>query len=137
MNKNFIFLNGLPVISSDCTIMRGDVIQLIAQIKIQLFIKWNILLFGREVWRFYFYLRKWRKRSFRLFPKQSSRRIPNWIRSYIFFKEPIPVFLEVDFLTTSTLVLYNWTSNFTQYHFTSLNLNSWATTRSLNWKSIT
>jgi len=137
IKKNYIFVNGLLVSKPQFVVSKGDVIQLLLQIKVLLFLRWNALLAFQKTKKFYYYLKKWRARSFRPYPKTPSRRIPSWIRKCFLYREPIPLFMEVDFLTMSVIVLYNWTTDFFNYHYLSFNMNSWATVRPINWKSLT
>ena len=124
LQNRFLFVNGISTPDPTLLVYRGDVLQLSLQLRLTLFLKWSTLSAYQDTRRFFFYLRKWRKRSFRPYPKKSSHRIPSWIRSRILYKEPIPTYLEVDLTTSSAVVLYNWTTDFAQYHYTSLTLNS-------------
>lgn len=137
IRKGLVFVNNLQIRTLKFSLQGGDVIQLALELKVLIFFKWNSLTNRANVRRFFFYLRKWRTRSFRPFPKTSSRRIPCWIRKRLLYKETVPAFIEVDFTIMSAIILFDWTSDFKQYHFMSINQNTPATVRPLNWKSLT
>jgi len=136
LKKNFIFINGIGTVRA-VLLNPGDFITLKFTVNLCIFLKWNRLASRFLVFRFFFYLKKWRKRSYRPFPKRSTNRIPDWIRKRLLFKETIPVFLEVDLPSMSFLVLFNWSVCYNPFHFMVLNQNTPATVRALNWKSLT
>jgi hypothetical protein len=137
IQKGFLFINNFKITSLNAFLGKGDLIQLTSQLKLILFLKWNILTNRANIRRFFIYLGKWRRRGFRPFPKRSSYRIPNWIRTRLLFKETVPSFMEVDLTTSSVIILFDWTYDLFNYHFMSINQDSPATVRPLNWKSIT
>ena len=137
VNKNFLYLNFKPVSKPNILMNKNDILQLILSLKFILYIKWTTLDSNLTARRFFFYLRKWRNRKFRPYPKKSSYRIPNWVRRRLIYKEPTSAYVETDLLSFTSIVIYDWTVNFFNYHYMSLWADIPAVVRPLNWKSLT
>ena len=137
ITKTFISVNFITIVNPKTLVQKNDLITIKPELKCIFFIKWLSVLFKLKIRRFFFYRQKWLKRRFRPFPKKSTWRLPNWIYKYIFYKQTIPRFLEVDWLSCSFFVLYDWTSELFFFQYLTLNLNIIATIRPLNWKYLT
>lgn len=137
MKKNFLYLNNKLLYKTEMLLYKNDIIQCILSIKFILYLKWTTLNNNLNARRFFFYLRKWRNRKFRPHPKQSSYRIPNWIRRRLLYKEPTASYVETDLISLTTVILYDWTFDFFNYHYMSIWQDIPAVVRPLNWKSLT
>jgi hypothetical protein len=136
LNLGLVYVNFIITKSLNFLICNGDSLNLVIHFKFLVYIKWLFLNFRANYRRFFFYLYKWRRRQRRVFPKQKSFRIPNWVKYQIFFRESMPIYIEADYLTLSFIVVLS-PLDFRFFNYLSLRLNSVATLRSLNWKSLT
>lgn len=139
LQTRLLFLNNFPLKTAHRHILLAplDTIQLVPSCEYLLFLKWNSAHNFINNSRFFFYLKKWRTRRSRPYPKMSSYRIPEWVRRYVFRREPVSSNFEMD-LTTLTLINLNTQNKFLpNYHYLSINYYPTATTRGLNWKSLT
>jgi len=137
LQGKFIFLNSTLVTSDSVTVSNNSIIQIVTSLKFLIFKKWCEISYYLELHKFFYFLRKWRERSRRLPPKTSSFRIPNWVINYKLYKEAIPHYLEVDFLTQTAVVITSPFKNFISFFgSSSLDYSFSASVRSLNWKSL-
>ena len=135
--KGWLTVNGLVLSDPTYLVAPLDLLQLIPTTRWLVFYKWYLLKIRETFGRFFFYLRKWRLRARRPYPKQSSFRIPDWVRRRLYFRETTPIYFELDFLTFSCINLINPLQHFNNFHFLSINRTASATIRPLNWKSLT
>nr|ACX30965.1 ribosomal protein S4 [Moneuplotes minuta] len=137
ISRRWFLLNG--VVTTDPTLLVSplDILHLTPNLLWLFFYKWLLLRVGEYFGRFFYYLRKWRIRANRPYPKQSSFRTPEWVRKKLFFREAAPIFFEIDFLTFSCVNLFNPLVHASNYHYLSVNTYAPATVRPLNWKSLT
>nr|ACX31003.1 ribosomal protein S4 [Moneuplotes crassus] len=135
--RRWFLVNSAVVTDPSYIIAPLDVLQLTPSLLWIFFYKWLLLRVGEYFSRFFYYLRKWRIRANRPYPKQSSFRIPEWVRKKLFYRETTPIFFEIDFLTFSCINLFNPLIHTSNYHYLSINTYAPATIRPLNWKSLT
>ena len=135
--RGWVCINGYVSKNLNDLLSFFDVLYLTPSLIWIFFYRWHLLSVRELMGRFYYYLRKWRERSHRPYPKQSSYRIPNWVRKKLFYREAVPIFFEIDFLTFSCINLYNPLLTSQNYHYLSINTFAPATIRPLNWKSLT
>lgn len=58
LSKEFVTVNGLTVKNRNFVLGKADVLQLALQLKVFLFLRWNMLIAFQQTRRFFFYLRK-------------------------------------------------------------------------------
>lgn len=133
----YVTVNGLPALFSNHTLCFMDFVMLTPSIRFILFYKWTLLNVEYIGRKFFYYLRKWRVRSNRPYPKTSSYRIPDWVRKVILYKESTPSYLEIDFTTMSFVNIFEPIDTFNNLHYLTLNTYTPATVRGFNWKSLT
>nr|YP_011027864.1 ribosomal protein S4 [Euplotes cristatus]UPM52074.1 ribosomal protein S4 [Euplotes cristatus] len=137
IRRGWFLVNGTINTSEAFLVAPLDIIQLTPTTAWLVFYKWHLLRVREVFGRFFYYLRKWRVRARRPYPKQSSFRIPTWVCTRLYFRETTPVYFELDFLTLSCVNLINPLIHFNNFHFLSVNRTASATIRPLNWKSLT
>lgn len=107
INNNLVFLNGSLVANPNQLLFKGDFIQLIVHLKYYIIHRWLLN------WYYFKSARKARlarskfKRVQQAQMKQKSFILPNWLLRMHITDLEIPRFVEVDFFSLSTLVLYN------------------------------
>ena len=136
LNK-FIFINFFKITSQYILVYPFDVISFVVSIVFFLFYKWQILYIDLKFNRFLYYSRFWTLRMHRMFPKQNSFRLPHWVIFYRFFFFEIPLYLEVDFLILSIVVLNYYYSTLLFYYYFSFKEIPYAVIRNHNWKLLT
>jgi hypothetical protein len=67
--------------------------------------------------------------------KQQSYHTPSWVLRFMYFRDDLPKFLEVDYLSMTLVILYK-PYNFIEYDFYSLKFMSSYLSRLYNWKFI-
>ena len=132
IHKGWFLVNGVVVTDPAYLLAPLDTLQLTPSTRWLVFYKWHLLKVRELFGRFFFYLRKWRIRARRPYPKQSSFRIPDWVRRKLYFRETTPIYFELDFLTFSCVNLMNPLLHFNNFHFLSVNRTAPATVRPLN-----
>ena len=132
--RKFIFLNFYIISSLFIVLYPHDVISFIISINFFLFYKWQILYIDLRFNRFLYYSRFWTLRSHRLFPKQNSFRLPHWVIFYRFYFFEIPIYLEVDFLILSIILLNYYYTNLLFYYYFSFKEIPYTVIRNHNWK---
>nr|YP_011027900.1 ribosomal protein S4 [Euplotes vannus]UPM52110.1 ribosomal protein S4 [Euplotes vannus] len=137
ISRRWFLINGIVTTDPALLISPLDVIHLTPSLLWLFFYKWLLLQVREYFGRFFYYLRKWRIRANRPYPKQSSFRTPEWVRKKLFFRETAPIFFEIDFLTFSCVNIFNPLVHTSNYHYLSINTYAPATIRPLNWKSLT
>lgn len=137
IKKQLVYINGYLCATSFTVLSPHDVLQIVPSSNFFLYYKWNIIFLNARLNRFFYFTRYWVRRSFRTYPKESSRRIPHWViyRKFSFYE--IPNYFEVDFLTLTVILLntYYWSVNY--YHYYTFRETPFATIRNHNWKFLT
>lgn len=102
-----VYVNGCRVVNPELLLFQSDVIQLIINLKYYVVFKWllNSFFFTRN--RLYRLSKSKFKKKNRAQMKQHSRRIPDWVLNTKTFKKDVYRFIEVDFFTLSSVLLYN------------------------------
>ena len=106
IESNLVFVNGLNTNNSNLNLFLGDFIQIIVNLKYYIVYRWMLN------WNKYKRIRltklsrtKFRRRN--IFKnKQRSYNLPDWILSSRIRLFDIPKYLEVDFFTLSTFIIY-------------------------------
>ena len=135
LNNGLIFVNGQQTSNANLNLFQNDFVQLIVNLKYYIIFKWLLNWNSSKRIR----LRKLSKTKFKKFKmmanKQRSRNLPDWILTSRLKSFDIPKYLEVDFFTLSTFILYE------PFLFNDLNSLSYLESRSeitnmYNWKYI-
>lgn len=106
INSNIVFVNGILSNNENLNLFKGDFIQIIVNLKYYITYRWMLN------WNRYKKTRllklakvKFKKHSI-MRNKQRSTRIPDWVLTSRLKPFDIPKYLEVDYFTLSTFVLY-------------------------------
>lgn len=137
LTKKFVYINGLVINSIDYQVQFFDVIQLILNYRFLIYKKWLVIFEQKRFYKFFYLVKYWRIRSFRPFPKQSSYRIPEWVKHSIFFSETKPYFLEINFFSMTCILLKFNFLNYNFYSYFSYFQIPIASVRAYNWKTLT
>lgn len=104
--NGLIFVNGNQTSNPNLNLFQNDFIQIIVNLKFYIIFKWLLNWNASKRIR----LRKLSKTKFKKFKmmvnKQRSRNLPDWILTSRLKSFDIPKYLEVDFFTLSTFILY-------------------------------
>lgn len=135
LDNHLVYLNGLLITNPNLSLFKGDLLQLVVNLKYYILFKWlrnwNRFKRLRLARLAYSKFRKSRNSQH----KQRSQNFPDWILATRVKRRDIPNYLEVDFFTLSAFVIYE---PFTGSDFQTKNLLEDRTEilNMYNWKYI-
>ena len=138
ISKGFVRINGMQVnsISQYSDVSFSDTIQLVLSIRYLMYVKWIGHTHHFKFKRFYYLLNFWRIRSFRPFPKDSSYRIPYWVKHYVNFREARPIYTEISYFNFTVIILFLNYYNVFFYSYFVFHEAPFASVRGFNWRSL-
>lgn len=105
IENGYIFVNGVCERNPFLKLKVGDRVQLVINSNFYIFYKINLLKYLKKLAKIKFKVWKIHKIKFNFY-KQLSKSSPNWLLNMNNYKNDIPSYLEVDFLTLTSIVLF-------------------------------
>jgi hypothetical protein len=106
INSSFTFINGVLISNPNIQLFKGDFIQLVVHLKYYIVYRW---ILNWNIWkkiRLAKLARSKFKKKQNSLTKQKSFNIPNWVLLSRIKQSDIPKYLEVDFFTLSSFIVY-------------------------------
>ena len=137
--KKYIYFNSKPLLNLNSVVIPGDIIHLVVSLNYYITYNWLALLSKYRQSRFrYLVYKKGLSRRYKSMKnkKQSSYKTPNWVFRNRYDFLDIKSFMEVDYFTLSTILIYTpfLYSYYTLDNNFDLRVNTF---RLYNWKYIT
>ena len=132
LKNGFIFVNGKVVTNMFYQVCIGDRVQLVISNMYYHYHRFVKLFLKKIIFKIK--QKQKQKKTFDLY-KQRSRYIPFWILKVLFYKNSIPRYLEVDFQTLTTTMLF-LPNRMYYFNFVFLKFISLFNFRLYNWKKI-
>lgn len=134
ISKNHVYINGSNNISAFTTVSLNSRIQLIISRNYYYYFK--RLLSNIQALKKQTGYRVWRLTRFMFnFYKQSAKNIPSWVDSLMYYKLDVPKFLEVDYTTLTSIILYQPNPIYEGNYYTAKYINFFLI-RLYNWKYV-
>lgn len=133
--SNLSFVNGVSTNNPKLKIFVGDFIQLVIHNKYYIIYRWLLNWNSQYRTRFIKLSRHKTNSSHSDLSKQVSTHLPNWIFNISYRVQDIPSFLEVDFFTLSSFVIYE-PLDLSDYHALTFFSNRPEILPMYNWKYI-
>lgn len=106
VSSHLVFVNGLTVSNPNLLLFVGDVVQLIVHVKFYIVYRWLLNWYFFKVQRKSRLARSKFKKVSHAQTKQRSFKLPDWLLRMRNADKDIPKFVEVDFFTLSSFILY-------------------------------
>jgi len=106
INNNVVFVNGILSNNENLNLFKGDFIQIIVSLKYYIIYRWMLNWQKYKKTRLLKLAKVKFKKHNMMRDKQKSTRLPDWVLTSRIKSFDIPKYLEVDYFTLSTFVLY-------------------------------
>lgn len=107
VTSRLVFVNGRAVLNSRMLLFVGDVLQLIIHLKFYIVYRWLLNWYTFKTHRRARLARSKFKKVSHAQTKQRSSRLPDWLLKARSVNRDIPKFVEVDFFTLSSFIVYS------------------------------
>lgn len=106
INSNVVFVNGILSNNDNLSLFKGDFIQIIVSLKYYIIYRWMLNWNKYKRTRLLKLAKVKFKKQGMMRDKQKSTNLPDWVLTSRIKSFDIPKYLEVDYFTLSTFVLY-------------------------------